>query len=178
MAQVVRSANMISATGRRPVIAAQTKKPTIADSLIGVARIWSGKRSGRPVVVPQTASMVMSSPSTNTLESRSISSNSASRIASRKLSGSLASRVVVASAVDVIECLLGIDGRKGLGLGARRGDRGRGLALDRVELLGVRAELLKACPIASDRVALAPGGDLGAVTVPALVRPPWWSRSR
>ena len=92
IAHVARSANMISGTGLSPVIAAPTEKPIIADSLIGVARIWFGNRSIIPAVVPHTDPIVTSSPKTKTRSSRSISSKSASRIASRNVIGARGSR--------------------------------------------------------------------------------------
>ena len=66
---------MISATGRRPVMAAPIAAPTIACSLMGVSQTRSGPNSANsPVVVLKTPSAApMSSPRQTTVGSRRIS---------------------------------------------------------------------------------------------------------
>jgi hypothetical protein len=85
-----KSTNMISATGRRPVMAAPAAAPMKADSVIGVSSTRSRpKAPSRPLVTPKAppqascspdapAPPVMSSPSTITRGSRPISWWSAS----------------------------------------------------------------------------------------------------
>ncbi len=70
-----KSLNMISAIGRRPVIAAPTAAPRMACSLIGVSRTRSGPNSSSsPTVVLNTPpAAATSSPSNTTLGSRRIS---------------------------------------------------------------------------------------------------------
>ena len=70
-----KSLNMISAIGRRPVIAAPTAAPRMACSLIGVSRTRSGPNSSsRPTVVLNTPpAAATSSPRNTTLGSRRIS---------------------------------------------------------------------------------------------------------
>ena len=76
---------MISATGRRPVMAAPIAAPAIACSEIGVSHTRSGPNSeSRPVVVLNTPSAApMSSPRQTTAGSRRISRAMPSATASR-----------------------------------------------------------------------------------------------
>src|SRR5688572_10501202 len=87
MTSVRKSPNMMSMTGRRPVIAAPTPRPVNPGSEIGVSMMRSVPNSStRPFTtlngVPASAT---SSPSSTIRGSRRISSASASRIASPKL---------------------------------------------------------------------------------------------
>jgi hypothetical protein len=87
IASVMKSTYITSATGRRPVTAAPTARPTIPSSVSGVSRTRSGPNSAispsvtrkMPPARPQTPT---SSPMTNTRLSRRISSMRASRNAS------------------------------------------------------------------------------------------------
>src|SRR4051794_31375892 len=83
-AGAMKSANWISATGRRPLIAAPIEAPTIIDSVNGVSMTRSSPNSAqRPSVARKTPPFLpTSSPRTITLSSRVISSRSPSRIAS------------------------------------------------------------------------------------------------
>src|SRR5574341_330138 len=88
MVSVMKSPNMMSTTGRRPVMAAPTPNPVMPASEIGVSITRSVPNSStRPVNtlkgVPASAT---SSPRTKTRGSRRISSANASRIASAKVS--------------------------------------------------------------------------------------------
>src|SRR5438105_3427256 len=88
MVKVMKSPNMMSTTGRKPVIAAPTASPVKPASEIGVSRTRSLPNSStRPEStlngVPASAT---SSPMMQTLASRRISSASASRIACAKVS--------------------------------------------------------------------------------------------
>ncbi len=80
-----KSANMISAIGRSPVIAAPMAAPRIACSEIGVSRTRSGpKRSSSPTVALNTPpAPATSSPRNTTFGSRSISCAMALATASR-----------------------------------------------------------------------------------------------
>src|SRR5271163_2503838 len=87
MVRVMKSPNMMSTTGRRPVIAAPTPTPVNPASEIGVSTTREVPNSStRPdntlKGVPASAT---SSPMMNTRESRRISSASASRTASAKV---------------------------------------------------------------------------------------------
>src|SRR5580658_4290721 len=87
MVSVMKSPNMMSTTGRRPVIAAPTPTPVNPASEIGVSTTREVPNSStRPEStlngVPASAT---SSPMMNTRESRRISSASASRTASAKV---------------------------------------------------------------------------------------------
>src|SRR4030042_1835032 len=85
MANAVKSPNMISATGRMPVIAAPTAVPTMVDSDIGVSLTLSSPNSWARVSVTLKAPpqyRPMSSPSRKTDASLVISSLRASRSAS------------------------------------------------------------------------------------------------
>ena len=91
----MKSTNINSATGRRPVAAAPAAAPMNALSLMGVSSTRSGPNSGcRPLVTPSTppqasispgapAPPALSSPITITRGSRRISLAIASLIASR-----------------------------------------------------------------------------------------------
>ena len=80
----MKSANWISATGRRPLTAAPIEAPTIIDSVSGVSMTRSSPNSAhRPSVARKTPPFLpTSSPRTMTDASRRISSASVSRIAS------------------------------------------------------------------------------------------------
>ena len=85
MAKAVRSPNIISATGRIPVIAAPTAVPIMAFSLMGVSRTLSSPNSSAKPSVTLNAPphcLPMSSPKRKTVESRCISSRKASLNAS------------------------------------------------------------------------------------------------
>src|ERR1700675_1883570 len=103
MVSVMKSPNMISTTGRRPVIAAPTASPVKPASEIGVSTTRSVPNSSTSPDstlngVPASAT---SSPRMQTRESRRISSASASRIASAKV----ISRAP-ASGIDVLTYLI------------------------------------------------------------------------
>src|SRR5882672_3747190 len=105
----MKSPNMMSTTGRKPVIAAPTASPVKPASEIGVSRTLSLPNSStRPDStlkgVPASAT---SSPMMQTLASRRISSASASRIACAKVS----SRSVAISGIDIL--LYCVDARVG-----------------------------------------------------------------
>src|SRR5258705_6838589 len=96
----MKSPNMMSTTGRNPVIAAPTASPVKPASEMGVSRTRSLPNSStRPDStlkgVPASAT---SSPMMQTLASRRISSASASRIACAKVS----SRSVAISGIDIL----------------------------------------------------------------------------
>jgi hypothetical protein len=84
-AQVMKSMNCISHTGRRPFIDMPIAAPTIADSAIGVSITRVGPySSNRPAVTLNAPPyLAMSSPSMTTRSSFFISSNSPWRMASR-----------------------------------------------------------------------------------------------
>src|SRR5579863_3711546 len=95
MISPAKSPNMISTTGRRPVMAAPTPIPVNPASEMGVSRTRSGPNSfTRPVktlkAVPASAT---SSPMMKTRGSRRISSASASRTASPKVNSRTATAV-------------------------------------------------------------------------------------
>src|ERR1700732_2699125 len=103
MISVRKSPNMISTTGRSPVIAAPTPIPVKPGSEIGVSTTRSLPNSSTSPDktlngVPASAT---SSPMTQTRESRRISSASASRTACAKVNSRWA-----ASGIDVLLCLL------------------------------------------------------------------------
>src|SRR6267378_4699229 len=113
----MKSPNIMSTTGRNPVIAAPTASPVKPASEMGVSRTRSLPNSStRPEStlkgVPASAT---SSPMMQTLASRRISSASASRIACAKVS----SRSVAASGIDVL--LYFVDTRVGRGDGEVHG---------------------------------------------------------
>jgi hypothetical protein len=82
---------MISATGRRPAMAAPIAAPAIAVSEIGVLRTrFLPNRSARPSVVLNTPPDAMSSPSSTTRSSRAISCASAAATACRYVSSGIA----------------------------------------------------------------------------------------
>src|SRR5690606_7733507 len=87
MAGWMKSANWISATGRRPYAAAPMAAPTISDSVSGVSNTRMGPNSSiSPSVTRKTPPRTPTSwPRTNTRSSRRISSASASWIASRNV---------------------------------------------------------------------------------------------
>src|SRR5713226_6096822 len=92
MARVMKSPNMMSTTGRRPVIAAPTAKPVKPASEMGVSTTRSVPNSSTSPDrtlngVPASAT---SSPKIQTRESRRISSASASRIACANVSSLVA----------------------------------------------------------------------------------------
>ena len=84
-AQVTKSANWSSTTGRSPIHAAPIAAPTKPSSAIGVSSTRAAPNSSRsPVVTPNAPPNVpMSSPSRNTRSSSRSASASAARIASR-----------------------------------------------------------------------------------------------
>src|SRR4029077_893761 len=90
----MKSANWISATGRRPPIAAPIEVPTIWLSVSGVSITRSSPNSAqRPSVARKTPPFLpTSSPSTMTVSSRSISSRMPSRIASMKVLSAISRR--------------------------------------------------------------------------------------
>src|SRR5215471_626766 len=132
MTSVRKSPNMMSTTGRIPVIAAPTPRPVIPASEIGESSTRSGPNSCTSPAstlngVPASAT---SSPTTNTAWSRRISSASAALIACAKVS----------SGKDVLRHLARI--------GEGRGERERHSPLD----LGPRValdlpELVRACEL-------------------------------
>src|SRR5205814_582993 len=98
--------NMMSTTGRSPVIAAPTAIPVKPASEIGVSRMRSLPNSSTMPVstlytVPASAT---SSPHRNTRESRRISSAIASRTASPNVSSRVA---VIVSGIDILVHLVG-----------------------------------------------------------------------
>ena len=82
----MKSPNMISTTGRRPVTALPKAAPASASSEIGVSNTRSGPNSStRPGVALKTPpAAAMSSPKSTTRSSRRISAASASRTAVRR----------------------------------------------------------------------------------------------
>ena len=96
----MKSANWISATGRRPLTAAPIDAPTIIDSVSGVSITRSSPNSAhRPSVARKTPPFLpTSSPSTMTVSSRRISSASVSRIASMNVRGGISRRLRTSSA--------------------------------------------------------------------------------
>src|SRR3989304_3459014 len=108
----MKSPNMISTTGRRPVIATPTPRPVMPASEMGESITRSGPNSSTKPDrtlkgVPASAT---SSPTMNTRGSRRISSASASRMASAKVSSR-----PLASGIDVLSDLAhiricGVDG--------------------------------------------------------------------
>ncbi len=88
-----KSPNMISSTGRLPVIAAPYAAPVIASSEIGVSNTRSGPYfSYRPGVTANTPpAAATSSPKRNTRSSRASSSSSAWRTASRNSTSTVGS---------------------------------------------------------------------------------------
>ena len=88
MGSPMKSPNMISKTGRRPVTAAPNAAPARASSEIGVSKTRSSPKrscsSGVAMKTPPAAAT--SSPKKITDSSRAISSASASRIAARNSS--------------------------------------------------------------------------------------------
>src|SRR5512142_259522 len=170
MIRVRKSPNMMSTTGRMPVIAAPSASPVIPGSEIGVSTTRSGPNSSTSPAstlngVPASAT---SSPSTNTVGSRRISSASASLTAG----GSVSSRVATALGEDIFRHLA----RVGVGRGERIGDGGGDLGLD--PLLEPLQLLARVEPRGQeqDRVALAPpelvlvlGAVVGAVDVADVV---------
>ena len=87
----MKSANWISATGRRPLTAAPIDAPTIIDSVSGVSMTRSSPNSAhRPSVARKTPPFLpTSSPRTMTDSSRRISSASVSRMASMNVRGGI-----------------------------------------------------------------------------------------
>src|SRR5438309_302115 len=165
---VRKSPNMMSTTGRRPVMAAPTPIPVNPGSEIGVSITRSLPNSStRPDRtlngVPASAT---SSPMMHTRESRRISSASASRMASPNVS----SRTVVWVTVSGIDVLLRlVDGGIGRGDGEFHGGIHLrfDLGLNSFELRRIR-ELLLDEPIAENVDGIAFGGPslfflLGAI---------------
>src|SRR5581483_2899438 len=103
----MKSANWISATGRRPFSAAPIATPTIESSASGVSITRSSpKRPRRPSVALKTPPLApTSSPSTMTRSSRAISSASVSRTVSTIVFTAIASpplpRAVLIPCIDV-----------------------------------------------------------------------------
>src|ERR1700693_6370860 len=158
MTSVRKSPNMMSTTGRRPVIAAPTPRPVMPGSEIGESRTRSGPNScTRPAStlkgVPPAAT---SSPRMNTVSSRRSSSASASLTAWAKVSvrvraaASALGEDIFGHLTRVGERRLEREGDPGLDLGARH-------VFDAFEVL-VRRELVLLEPRAEqrERVALAP----------------------
>src|SRR6185312_7894631 len=162
-----KSANMISATGRRPASAAPAAAPTMADSEIGVSMTRPSPNFGSsPLVTPKMppdasrwpdvppAPPETSSPSTMTRSSRAISWCSAWLSASRMVSCGMVACVSLKSILNVdVRVQIGFDGRRrGLGLLDGGVDHGDGFAVDGVEFrprqravrLGARAKPLQA----------------------------------
>src|SRR5215472_2046505 len=154
MVSVTKSPNMISTTGRRPVMAAPTARPVKPASEMGVSRTRSAPNSStRPEStlkgVPASAT---SSPRMQTRESRRISSASASRIASANVSSRAAT-----SGIDVLVGLF----RPGIGSGYRKFDGGFNLGCNvGLNLLerGIIRQFLRDHPIGefADGIALDP----------------------
>src|SRR5579871_438616 len=101
MVRPMKSPNMISTTGRMPVMAAPTAMPVKPASEIGVSRTRSGPNSSTKPdstlnAVPASAT---SSPMTKTRLSRRISSASASRTASPNVNSRVAT---AASGIDIL----------------------------------------------------------------------------
>src|ERR1700733_11412776 len=139
MVSVMKSPNMMSTTGRRPVIAAPTPTPVKPASEMGVSTTREVPNSSTSPDrtlngVPASAT---SSPMINTRESRRISSAKASRTASAKV----ISRIPV-SGIDVLVNLIRA--------GVRSSDRefhglihfGSELGVDGAEGVGVRVPLI------------------------------------
>src|SRR5690348_3040943 len=112
MVRVMKSPNMMSTTGRRPVMAAPTATPVKPASEIGVSRTRSGPNSStKPVrTLKGWPASAMSSPMMSTRESRRSSSARASRTAC----ASVISRPLL-SGIDVLLHFVdsGIRGRDG-----------------------------------------------------------------
>src|SRR5438128_2216785 len=109
MTSVRKSPNMMSTTGRIPVIAAPTPRPVMPASEMGESRIRSGPNSSTSPEstlkgVPASAT---SSPITNTVGSRRSSSASASFTACPKVSSRAPVATAVALGIDVLRDLAG-----------------------------------------------------------------------
>src|SRR5215467_7324130 len=171
MTSVMKSPNMMSTTGRIPVMAAPSAMPVKPASEIGVSLTRSGPNSStRPLStlngVPASAT---SSPRMNTASSRLSSSASASRTAWPRV----ISRV--ASSVDMHRHLFGI------GVGCLEPELhalpnlGRRGLFERLELVGAHALLEQAGGEQRDRVALPQPrfllgpGAVGAIDVADMV---------
>src|SRR3984957_7217329 len=122
----MKSPNIMSITGRMPVIAAPTAIPVNPASEIGVSRTrWGPNSSTRPVrTLNGWPASAISSPKINTRGSRRISSASASRMAC----ASVSSRVATASLLSSVDILIHLVGT-GIGSGQRKLDRAIDLSL-------------------------------------------------
>src|SRR5437660_1074901 len=164
MTRVRKSPNMMSTTGRRPVIAAPSAMPVKPASEIGVSMTRRGPNSStRPFStlngVPASAT---SSPRTMTAASRRISSASASLTAWPSVS----SRT---SGVDIFGHLGGVGERGGQRERDAAGDLGPHLLVQRLQLVGAQgAGGREAAGQQRDRVAIAAPGLL--LVLRAVVR--------
>src|SRR2546423_1297120 len=149
MTSVRKSPNMMSTTGRMPVIAAPRARPVNPGSEIGVSMIRSGPNSSTSPArtlnaVPASAT---SSPITNVVGSR----RSSSRNASLTACPSVSSRVPTASSVDMVRHLARVGEGRVQRVFDGVGDLGLDALADALEL-GVVAEPRRE---QRDRVALA-----------------------
>src|SRR5918997_2509215 len=181
-----KSANCISATGRRPYTAAPIAAPAIIPSVSGVSRTrLSPYFAQRPSVAPKTPPFLpTSSPRTMTRSSRSISSSSPWRIASRMFSSAISVAALVAERlqrdrgstagdrlrVDALVCVVGR--RFGTRLRALAGvvDLALHVGADlRIELLGEHPRRAKLRREHRNWVSLLERVDPGRIAVAPLV---------
>src|ERR687897_555439 len=167
--------NCISAIGRHPAIASPTQIPAIPASAIGVSNTRSRPNSAcRPSVTRKTPpSAPTSSPNTSVRGSAASASRSAAFSAATMVSSAIA-EVLLALTEErrrrvgerVVEHLAPGRLAERSELGAHARDPGLRLVVARPDERVVdRAGAQQVRPVAVDRVALAPGGDLLLVPV-------------
>src|SRR5437899_3335414 len=141
MTSVWKSPNMMSMTGRSPVIAAPRPRPVIPASEIGesITRSAPNSSTSPDVTLNGVPASATSSPIRNTVGSRRSSSASASLTACASVSSRRPSEIAATSAAlgeDILVDLARLGERCLEGVAQRRLDLGRGRGVDTLELLG------------------------------------------